>query len=423
MASTESVVAPVKSVSVALSKAQKAGLDGSLQISRWSGEFVRRRDEEAYRLATIRESHGRIQTIALGVVLLTVFLITADRGITDDPTFLKVVMLRVVSALPIFIVALRRPPTTAWGMSRIAFALTLFYIGGMLLIGSLLPPRPVAMTVWTTFLLMIYLLPPLRMYAAMLATSLTMLAVFTVVPLPWPIDHPETLRALMMMGGLNVLGALTLRSLERSRRAEYALLSRTLPRSVIPRLRGGERVVDRVDSASILFADLVGFSRRSATMEATAVVEMLEELFAALDTLVACHGAEKIKTIGDCYMAAAGIPDPRPDHAQVLARVALDMIALLESRNFAGHQLRLRIGLHCGPVAAGIIGHDRFLYDVWGETVNTAQRMESMGAADLIVVTPEFAAAVADDFEFSEYDVIRLKDGTACEARILVRER
>ncbi|HFE46661.1 MAG TPA: hypothetical protein ENJ18_14395, partial [Nannocystis exedens] len=386
-------------------------------------EFVRRSDEEAYRLATARESHGRIQTIALGLVLLTGFMVTADRGITEDLVFLKVVLLRVMSTLPIFIVALRRPPKTPWGMSRIAFGLTLFYIGMMLVIASLLPPRPVAMTVWSTFLLMVYLLPPLRMYAAVFAGSLVMLAVFTVVPLPWPIDHPETRRALMMMGGLSVLGALTLRSLERSRRAEFALLSRILPRSVIPRLRGGERVVDRVDSASILFADLVGFSRRSATMEATAVVEMLEELFAALDTLVAVHGAEKIKTIGDCYMAAAGIPDPRPDHAQILARVALDMVVLVESRTFAGHQLRLRIGLHCGPVAAGIIGRDRFLYDVWGETVNTAQRMESMGAADLIVVTPEFAAAVAGDFELEAYDVVRLKDGTACEARRLVRER
>ncbi|MCA9663418.1 MAG: hypothetical protein KC486_34125 [Myxococcales bacterium] len=402
---------------------EAGGPEGSLRVSRWTGEFVEPADEEAYRLASVRESHGRMQTIAVGIVLLAVTFSVVDQAVADASTFLEVLALRLISAVPPVVIALRAPPASPWGISRWAAAATLFYVALMVAISVLLPPRPIALTIWTAFILMIYLLPPLRMRAAVANGALVTIAVFTIVPLPWPIDHPETLRALVMMVGVNVLGVLTLRSLERGRRAEFALLSRTLPKSVIPRLRRGERVVDHVDSASILFADLVGFSSRSATMKTTDVIEMLEELFAALDELAARHGAEKIKTIGDCYMAAAGIPDPRPDHAQVLARLALDMVAMVQSRTFAGHELRLRIGLHCGPVAAGIIGHDRFLYDVWGETVNTAQRMESSGAPNAIVVTPAFAVAIADDFELTEYGTVNLKDGSICAAFQLLSER
>ncbi|MCB9569345.1 MAG: hypothetical protein H6710_19380 [Myxococcales bacterium] len=396
---------------------------GGLRVSRWTGEFVRREDEEAYRLAVLKEAVARNRVIALGGVILTVLFAIADRSIVAEAAYYEVLALRVAGVLPMVIFGLAPPPRGPWWLPRLTFAAALWYVTLMVVVATMLPPRPVALTIWTALILMIYLLPPLRMWAAITLASVIFAAIVAVVPLPWPIDHPETVRGLMMILGVNVLGALTLRALERGRRAEFALLSRTLPRSVIPRLRRGERVVDHVDEASILFADLVGFSSRSATMKTADVLEMLEELFAAIDVLTAKHGAEKIKTIGDCYMAAAGIPEPRPDHARVLARLALDMVAMVESRSFAGHKLRLRIGLHCGPVAAGIIGHDRFLYDVWGETVNTAQRMESRGLPGVILVTPGFAVKVMDEFELVEHGEVNLKDGSQCLAYRLVAER
>ena len=162
-----------------------------------------------------------------------------------------------------------------------------------------------------------------------------------------------------------------------------ALLVNVLPAEVAQRLQSDPNsIADHFDEVSILFADVVNFTPLSSELDAREVVSVLDRLFTSFDDLVDRYEVEKIKTIGDCYMVAAGVPRQRPDHAQALAGLALEMGACAQScvPEGAEHDLRLRIGISSGPVVAGVIGRRRFLYDLWGDTVNMASRMESHGS-------------------------------------------
>ena len=166
------------------------------------------------------------------------------------------------------------------------------------------------------------------------------------------------------------------------------LLHAILPKQVIRRLADGEEVIaDRIETATIVFADIVNFTELAARTPASALVQRLGNLFSRFDELADQYGVEKIKTIGDAYMAAAGLPDPRPDHA--MAAVAFSRALLAEMASSIGPepQLNLRIGINTGPVIAGLIGRKRFVYDVWGHTVNVASRMESYGIPGRIQVS------------------------------------
>jgi len=157
----------------------------------------------------------------------------------------------------------------------------------------------------------------------------------------------------------------------------------------------------------VLFADLVGFTDLAAKLTPQQVVEMLNRLFSGFDDLAAKHGLEKIKTIGDAYMAVAGLPVPREDHARAVAEMALDMRE--EIGRLSDGKLQMRIGLHAGPVVAGVIGVSKYSYDLWGDTVNTASRMESHGAAGAIHATSEFRAIAGDGFAWEERGDIDIK--------------
>lgn len=177
------------------------------------------------------------------------------------------------------------------------------------------------------------------------------------------------------------------------------LLLNILPKDIAEFLKIEQRVIaDHFDEASILFADVVGFTRISANMSPMQLVEMLNEVFTHLDALVEKYGVEKIKTIGDCYMAAAGIPRPRSDHAHALAALALDIQAYVSQNAFAGLPLRFRVGINSGPVIAGVIGSKKFIYDLWGDAVNVASRMESHGNAGEIQITRETYELIKADF-------------------------
>ena len=139
------------------------------------------------------------------------------------------------------------------------------------------------------------------------------------------------------------------------------------------------------------------------------IVEILNEAFSEFDRLADRYGVEKIKTIGDCYMAAAGVPVPRPDHAHVLALMALDIQRLVAERTFRGHRLRFRIGLNSGPLVAGVIGERKFIYDLWGDTVNTASRMESHGVAGTIQVTEATRRHLEPRFALSDRGTLAIK--------------
>jgi class 3 adenylate cyclase/lipoprotein signal peptidase len=189
-----------------------------------------------------------------------------------------------------------------------------------------------------------------------------------------------------------VIGVITMSLLAESDRANKAnedLLNNVLPRSIATRLKKKEpTIADGFQNASILFADLAGFTPVSQKMTPDELVEMLDAIFSRFDELVDQYGLEKIKTIGDEYMVASGIPIPREDHAQALADFALAMRdSLTEYSTAKNVDLQMRIGINSGPVVAGVIGKRRFLYDLWGDSVNTASRMESHGIPGEIQVT------------------------------------
>ncbi len=185
--------------------------------------------------------------------------------------------------------------------------------------------------------------------------------------------------------------------IERERAKSERLLLNILPASVAERLKLGEdNIAERHDEVSVLFADIVGFTPMSATISAEELVGRLNTVFRRFDALVEHHGVEKIKTIGDAYMAVAGVPDPCPDHARRIAELALDcMAALAEINRERELDINIRIGIHAGPVIAGVIGSRKFAYDLWGDTVNTASRMESSGVPGRIHLS-EAAAVLLD---------------------------
>jgi adenylate cyclase len=189
------------------------------------------------------------------------------------------------------------------------------------------------------------------------------------------------------------------------------LLMNILPSSVAERLKAASQTIaDHFDAASILFADVVDFTPFAQRLAPAEVVGILDQLFSHFDALVERHGLEKIKTIGDAYMAAAGVPDPSPDHARMAARLALDMReAIATSAVGEGSGLELRIGINSGPVVAGVIGSKRFLYDLWGDAVNTASRMESQSTPGEIQITRATYELLKDEFVCRSRGTIEVK--------------
>jgi adenylate cyclase len=207
-------------------------------------------------------------------------------------------------------------------------------------------------------------------------------------------------------------------------KAENLLLN-ILPRSIADRLKADSQpIADQFGSASILFADVVDFTPWSERLTPDEVVGCLDHLFTHFDDLAEQHGLEKIKTIGDCYMVAAGVPEPRSDHARALALMALDMLDAMRADGEAGHLgLELRIGINSGPVVAGVIGRKRFLYDLWGDAVNMASRMESYGTTGRIQITRATYELLADEFECEARGTIAVKGKGEVETWYLVRPR
>ncbi len=195
-------------------------------------------------------------------------------------------------------------------------------------------------------------------------------------------------------------GFLQTRIIERERAKSEGLLLNILPEEIARILKEQNgTIAHSFEEASILFADIVDFTPLSEQMSATQTVELLNEMFSCFDSLVEKYGLEKIRTMGDCYMVASGVPRPRPDHAWVLADLALDMRCSASALpKLADNRLQLRIGINSGPVVAGVIGHKKFQYDVWGSAVNIASRMEAQGVPGKIQVTQSTYEMVREDF-------------------------
>jgi adenylate cyclase len=207
-------------------------------------------------------------------------------------------------------------------------------------------------------------------------------------------------------------------------RAESLLLN-ILPRSIADRLKADDSTIaDQFAAASILFADVVDFTPFAERLRPAEVVEILDDLFTHFDLLADRYGVEKIKTIGDSYMAAAGVPMPDPDHARVMALMALDMREAMRAQDAMGHLgLELRIGINSGPVVAGVIGRKRFLYDLWGDAVNMASRMESHGTPGQIQVTHATYELLKDEFELEPRGPVSIKGKGEVETWYLIGRR
>jgi class 3 adenylate cyclase len=199
--------------------------------------------------------------------------------------------------------------------------------------------------------------------------------------------------------------------LEEERQKAERLLLNILPVSIAERLkRKQETIADGFAEATVLFADIAGFTRLAASRSPREVVGMLNDIFSEFDTLAEKHGVEKIKTIGDAYMAVAGLPVHTPDHAAAIVELALDMQHAVARRAVAGGgPISLRIGINTGPVVAGVIGMKKFIYDVWGDTVNTASRMESHGVEGGIQVTEETYRRLKHAYLLEERGTLKIK--------------
>jgi class 3 adenylate cyclase len=221
------------------------------------------------------------------------------------------------------------------------------------------------------------------------------------------------------------------RQVEALSQANERLLLNILPPSIAGRLRAGESVIaDRFEEMAVLFADVVGFTELSSRMSPTDVVGLLNDVFSACDRLADRFGLEKIKTVGDAYMVVGGIgregdrPLDRSSHAEDVADMGLAMLdELAAMRHAHGSGLAVRVGMHVGPAVAGVIGLRKFTYDVWGDTVNTASRMESTGMPGRLQVTSETRDRMAGDFEFERRGIIDVKGKGPTETWFLLRRR
>ena len=210
---------------------------------------------------------------------------------------------------------------------------------------------------------------------------------------------------------------------EDERAKSERLLLNVLPQPIAARLRNTEgTIADGFDDVTVLFADIVDFTTMSAGAAPAEIVGLLDELFSRFDELAEHHGLEKIKTIGDAYMVAGGIPVPRPDHADAIAEMALDMVAELDGRS-DGRRLQIRIGIDTGPVVAGVIGRRKFIYDLWGDTVNTASRMESHGVPGSIQVTERTYRRLCETFVLEERGTVQIKGKGEMRTWLLVGRR
>jgi adenylate cyclase len=203
------------------------------------------------------------------------------------------------------------------------------------------------------------------------------------------------------------------------------LMLNILPRPIAERLKRGEKNISgSYPDVTILFSDLVGFTKMSSKTTATDLVKLLNDLFTRFDVRAEALGLEKIKTIGDAYMAVGGLPIPRPDHAALCAEMALGMFEDLKNFNQENNaELNMRIGMNSGPVVAGVIGFTKFSYDLWGNTVNTASRMESTSQHGRVQVSPSTYEALKDTYDFEDAGLMECKGLGEIRTHLLVGKK
>jgi class 3 adenylate cyclase len=213
------------------------------------------------------------------------------------------------------------------------------------------------------------------------------------------------------------------RQLDRERSRSDGLLLNTFPEAIVERLKtaSGERIAQRFDAVGVVFADAVGSTEQAARSTPEAFTDALDELFSRFDEIAARHGLEKIKTIGDAYLAVAGAPTPVSDHAHASVAMALDVVAEAEKVRWpSGDPIVVRVGVATGPAVAGVIGDQRFAYDLWGDTVNLASRLEESAGAGRVLVSESTARDLTDRYDFGPPETLELKGKGPTQTRVLL---
>ena len=231
-------------------------------------------------------------------------------------------------------------------------------------------------------------------------------------PNPRILNDLYTQSAITAFGLIAVTVWYAFRLVENAKGETDRLLRNILPEKIVERLKTkpDTLIADTFDSASILFSDISGFVPLARSLGAAKIVDLLNTIVREFDALAAKHGVEKIKTIGDAYMAAAGIPEPAADHTERVARLGLDMLAFIEKlRRETGIDIAIRIGIASGPVMAGVIGTNKFSYDVWGDTVNLASRLENRSVPGRILICPACRQRLEHAFTFESRGAIEIK--------------
>jgi class 3 adenylate cyclase len=252
-----------------------------------------------------------------------------------------------------------------------------------------------------------------------IGTLVQILLLFSVVPRNFLALHAMELGIVLQVALLSLGLADRMRQIRMElaeREKSERLLHTMLPAPIAVRLKAGESpIADRFAEVTVLFADIAGFTPLSAQLSPERLVQTLNTLFSRFDALTSARGLEKIKTIGDCYMVVGGLPSPRPDHVEAVADLALTLRAALAPTGAESNsadpplEIRMRVGIHCGSAVAGVIGTHKPAYDLWGDTVNTASRMESHSEPDHIHCSEAVYLQLRDRFEFSERGEIEIR--------------
>jgi len=396
--------------------------------------------ERAYLDHSARASRRTFRLLSALAFLATIGAWFSDPGMFGTEANVEVMHRgRAMFMLPVLVlgVAFAYAPVSwfrrGWRVAVVIVAFTMVGLPGLI---SMRIPDPGALDIASayislcTVLVMVAVVMPIG-FAYVVAAVGTSGAAMVTVASTWPTYHGDApgwivvSAALSLSTGYQVnlrdrLAFAAQYRLDEERARSEGLLRNVLPAPIAERLKAGEtRIADRFERATVLFADLVGFTQLAAKLEPEALVAALDEVFSAFDDIAARHGLEKIKTIGDAYLVVGGVPTPRDDHAVAVAEMALEIRALIARKQFAGHQLEVRIGLHSGPLVAGVIGKQKFIYDLWGDTVNTASRMESSGVAGAIQVTGATEALLRDRFTLESRGTVTVKGKGELETWLL----
>ncbi len=416
--------------------------DGGQTLNPITGEFYDRALEDAFldhrRAATTRQLRF-ISTI--GVIGFMLILPIDYLTLGDSPAFRIDLAAKIIGIL--VLVAAYASSYRGVSTTRLINSLWFVPIGPLIALETavaLLPNKDFGLMSNTAIIMMVvnFLFIPYR-YAVGLIGGVALLVIHGAVGYATQSDALAVTESMMLLALVSLASAFVARQLAFARRRDFSkslllsaekeqvseLLHNVLPAKIVERLNSGEKMIaDRFDEASVLFVDIVGFTRLSERATPEDIVRSLNAVFTEIDHLVEKHGVEKIKTIGDAYMVAAGIPTYTPDHARRLAMFALDLRET--TRNLETVDLgaiAVRTGLHCGPVVAGVIGVRKFAFDLWGDTVNVASRMESHGVPGRIQVTEAVYEMLKDEFDFEERGVIAVKGKGEMKAYFLLGPR